>query len=736
MQLMLYLPSILLAIIQLFLGVLLLRVHSKTQQKGQTAQFVLITFSLTAWTVVNTLLLVENTDTFGIATLDTLNSLGFFLGALSLVLIYNFSFYFPVYEEKTVLQRWSYYVLLLVTPVTMLQPFTGYHYISDGNLSYVFGNLRYLYVLFVVFVMAVFIVRMYRSLAGRRTRIGQIKTMIIGLTLTFVHGLIFILVLPPLTNDSNIYYAIGYLAPLYFVISTSYGLVKQELFDFKSVALRGAVYLLSVGSLVLAYVIAGFFISSVLLDRSPSIVESVVNGVLVLLLLTFYKPLRSIFDVVTARLFYQDKYDSQQLIDELNESLVTDVDVESLLHKTSQIIQSNFKSSDCAFYIRETSYFPSRFISLKQNKLSFSDQEKIRQVIPSINSKVFSVFKEPVNNEERILSDVLKKNELEVFGKLVSTNEYKVAGVGYFVLGPKKNGSNYTSEDLRIIETISNELVLAVENALRLEEIEQFNVTLQKKIDAATKELKDSNQKLKALDEAKDEFVSMASHQLRTPLTSIKGYISMVLEEDAGEINETQKKMLGQAFFSSQRMVYLISDLLNVSRLKTGKFLIEPKPVNLADIVDSELAQLQEGAGAKNQTLSFTKPKNFPILNLDDMKLRQVIMNFTDNAIYYTPAGGKITIDLKDTGKSVEFTVKDSGIGVPKKEQHKLFAKFYRAENARKARPDGTGLGLFMAKKVIVAQGGAIIFTSKEGKGSTFGFSFPKDKVEVKETED
>jgi signal transduction histidine kinase len=182
-------------------------------------------------------------------------------------------------------------------------------------------------------------------------------------------------------------------------------------------------------------------------------------------------------------------------------------------------------------------------------------------------------------------------------------------------------------------------------------------------------------------------------------------------------------------------MVYLISDLLNVSRLKTGKFVIESKPVYLPNIVDSEIEQLIEGASTKNLTLSFTKPKEFPTMLLDEMKLRQVIMNFTDNAIYYTPSGGKINITLKDSPKSVEFTVKDSGIGVPKEQQHKLFVKFFRADNARKARPDGTGLGLFMAKKVIIAQGGSMIFESVEGKGSTFGFSFPKEKLEIKQPE-
>jgi signal transduction histidine kinase len=143
-------------------------------------------------------------------------------------------------------------------------------------------------------------------------------------------------------------------------------------------------------------------------------------------------------------------------------------------------------------------------------------------------------------------------------------------------------------------------------------------------------------------------------------------------------------------------------------------------------VVEGELAQLTETAKGRNLELVYNKPKDFPTLMLDDTKIRQVIMNFVDNAIYYTPAGGHIKVELEDKGQSIEFRVVDDGIGVPKAEQHHLFNKLYRAGNAKKARPDGTGLGLFMAKKVVIAQGGSIIFHSEEGKGSTFGFSFAK----------
>lgn len=292
--------------------------------------------------------------------------------------------------------------------------------------------------------------------------------------------------------------------------------------------------------------------------------------------------------------------------------------------------------------------------------------------------------------------------------------------VGLLVVGFVQDHQEIQDKDRVLLDRLSEAVGIAIDNKLLYEENQQVLRQLQK-----------TNEKLKTLDQTKDEFISMASHQLRTPLTSVKGYLSMVLEGDAGETTEMQHKLLDQAFISSQRMVYLIADLLNVSRLRTGKFVIEQIPTNLADVVDGEVKQLQNTAKSRGLELTYTKPSDFPTLMLDETKIRQVVMNFMDNAIYYTPQGGHIQVALKETEKTVEYTVTDDGIGVPKQEHHHLFTKFYRAGNAKKARPDGTGLGLFMSKKVIIAQGGAIIFHSKENEGSTFGFTFEKSKLET-----
>lgn len=292
--------------------------------------------------------------------------------------------------------------------------------------------------------------------------------------------------------------------------------------------------------------------------------------------------------------------------------------------------------------------------------------------------------------------------------------------VGLIAIGFSSPMTELYGTDKLLLDRLSEAVGVAVDNKLLFEENQLI-----------VHELQQSNDKLKALDETKDEFISMASHQLRTPLTAVKGYLSMVIEGDAGKVDDKQKPMLNQAFNSAQRMVYLIADLLNVSRLKTGKFVIESQPSQLADVVEAELAQLTETAKARNLKLIYNKPANFPLLNLDETKIRQVIMNFVDNAIYYTPAGGAVTVELKDLGETIQLTVTDTGIGVPKADQPHLFSKFYRAGNAQKARPDGTGLGLFMARKVVTAQGGTIVFKSDEGKGSTFGFTFPKQKLQT-----
>jgi signal transduction histidine kinase len=292
--------------------------------------------------------------------------------------------------------------------------------------------------------------------------------------------------------------------------------------------------------------------------------------------------------------------------------------------------------------------------------------------------------------------------------------------VGLMVVGlaSEEATTAVTANDQDLINRLAGAVGIALDNKILLDENTRV-----------LEQLKKTNDKLKALDETKDEFISMASHQLRTPLTSIKGYVSMVLEGDAGKVTTHQQKLLTEAFKSSERMVGLIGDFLNVSRLQTGKFVIEKSPFDLKAMVKQEVSELDPLASTHDIKLKLKiTGKGFQMF-ADESKIRQVIMNFIDNAIYYSYPNSTIVVHLDKAEKSVSLRVVDTGIGVPKAEQEHLFNKFFRAPNARKQRPDGTGVGLFLAKRVIMEHDGKIIFSSKEGKGSTFGFSLPIEPI-------
>jgi signal transduction histidine kinase len=438
-----------------------------------------------------------------------------------------------------------------------------------------------------------------------------------------------------------------------------------------------------------------------------------------------FHPVRRFFERETNKLFYRDAYEPSVFIDELNRTLVANIELEPMLKAAANVIQSNLKTEFVVFGVLDARE-RQRVIGTVNRQYSREDIAAVRGMTPNLKNRVVVTDAQYYASRQDKLTSILNRNNIAVLARLVPDGRLDEQAVGYLLLGNKKSGNPFTGGDVKIIEIVVNEMVISIQNALRFQEIEKFNETLQQKIDDATRKLRRANDKLRKLNETKDDFISMASHQLRTPLTSVKGYVSMVLDGDAGKITRLQRRLLNQSFVSSQRMVYLISDLLNVSRLKTGKFLIEPGRCNLAKVVQEEVDQLVETAKSRHLDLVYNRPEHFPVLMLDETKLRQVLMNFLDNAVYYTPAGGHIEVHLVDKPQSIEFTVVDDGIGVPRHEQHHLFTKFFRALNAKRARPDGTGLGLFMAKKVIIAQGGAVIFKSQEGKGSTFGFTFAK----------
>jgi signal transduction histidine kinase len=606
--------------------------------------------------------------------------------------------------------------------------------VDGGKLSVVSGALFYPYVIVLCgyFVSALTILGKGFLRATGSARRG-LDLIVAGFVIAFTTNVLSNLIIPNIVSDRTVVKEmniIGYVGMVVLVGCIYVAITKKKLFDIKFYVVRATAYFVTVLLIGVVYIAPAVYIMAVGIMGLPfDLTKFIVVVSFATAVAIYFDNLRAWLDNTTSKIFFRDKYDSAVVLGELNKILVSTVDLDKLLHTSSSLIAATLKAEFCVFALNETSIAGQRFIGTETKKVSVRDMHQARNVrfAPETNLVVTDYLEQ----EQSELKTVLTKNGIAVLIRLSSNSVDSEEGLGYILLGYKKSGNGYSAKDAQALEAMADALTIAIQNALRFEEIQNFNVTLQRRVDEATRKLVRTNAKLEALDESKDDFISMASHQLRTPLTAVKGYLSMVLEGDAGKVTPVQKQMLNEAYLSSQRMVFLIADLLNVSRLKTGKFVIERTPVNLSKLISEEMAQLRETAAAKSLKLSYDKPKEFPMLMLDETKSRQVIMNYIDNAIHYTPAGGHIRVELHDKSNSVELLVIDDGIGVPKSEQHHLFTKFYRAINARRRRPDGTGLGLFMAKKVIVAQGGAVIFESRENQGSTFGFTLPKDKLLV-----
>jgi len=225
------------------------------------------------------------------------------------------------------------------------------------------------------------------------------------------------------------------------------------------------------------------------------------------------------------------------------------------------------------------------------------------------------------------------------------------------------------------------------------------------------------------IDEMKSEFISTTSHQLRTPLSSMKWFLEMMINGDTGALNDKQKEVVTDIYNSNERIIALVNDLLDVSRIESGKMRPEPTPTNLVEFITSMLVDLKAQFAKRSQEFVFEHPEALPRIPVDPKLIWQILQNLLSNASKYTPEKGKITLALSLEPENILVKVADNGLGIPEFQKHRLFEKFFRADNVNKS--DGTGLGLYISRKIVEASGGKLWFESTEGKGSTFYFTIP-----------
>lgn len=254
-------------------------------------------------------------------------------------------------------------------------------------------------------------------------------------------------------------------------------------------------------------------------------------------------------------------------------------------------------------------------------------------------------------------------------------------------------------------------------------------VEQREKIERLAKDLESANEKLRELDQMKSEFLSLATHQIRAPLAAIKGYSSMLLEGDFGILPQKAKDSVGTIMKSCQNLINIVEDFLNISRIEQGRMVYEKSVFNPVDLVKEAINEFKPSIEKAGLSFKTDMPEGlFTKINADRGKIRQVINNIIDNAIKYTPKGSISISATKENGK-IRIKIEDTGVGINPSEMGKLFVKFSRAKDANKTDVTGTGLGLYIAKKMVEAQGGSIkVFSEGIGRGSAFTVELPEHK--------
>lgn len=695
--------------------------------------FFILTIFLVLWALSSYL---ENESTFSEFTRGFFLKIDFFLGLFVGLSWISFSRIFLEIDNLKLLKNKFLYLLplLIFAPLVFTDLIIKDIKITPNGINFDFGGLFIPYALIILgylFGGLLMLLKKYRSFTGLKK--VQTLYVVLGLSISATINLLLNLLLQNYVSIEVL--RLGIYGYIFIVGFTSYAILKYRLMDVRVIIRRSAVFTVLVLIITALYAVLSYLLS-VSFTQLFGIQSVLLNGVIMAVLVALgFEPLKRWLSEITDSFLFKAEYKPQEVLGEFSEHLTTTLDLYSIRDFILSGLQKIFKNKFTSLFLLDEE---------KGAYVKLGDAGKVVAQLDTIDKKLFSkisnhlaeigkerdiivreeikkIYEYDGESTMKLLVDQMDKYEVNLIVPLYLRDKL----VGILFLGDKKSGDVYSQEDIRVLEIIAGQSAVAIQNAQLFEEQKHFAEHLKKEVEAATKELRSANIQLKKLDEAKSEFISIASHQLRTPLTAIKGYLSMVMQGDYGKMPIKFKAPVDRVMQSTERIIHLIEDLLNISRIESGRMDFEYAPTDLNALAEDVFSELMVQAKKKNLQFEYIAPtKSIPKLSLDQNKIREVIMNLTDNAIKYTPKGF-VKMKLERLDDSVRFSVSDSGRGLEVDEIPLLFQKFSRARGVQLVHTEGTGLGLYIAKNIIEKHNGKIWVESEgKDKGSTFFIQF------------
>jgi signal transduction histidine kinase len=668
--------------------------------------------------------------------------------ALAPFLALSFLF-FCISFSQFLLKKHIKFILLIIAGLLSLFSFSDYliKNITILGETIIFNTgilfpFYYIFLIFIVFFGCYKLIICYRKSSGLKK--VQSLYILFGLSLTSFFVLTLNLILPQIIFIPLSIGRIGIHSLIIFIFVSFYAIFKYRLMDISLIIGRGIIYIFSFSSVIGINFYLFFLNNKLAYPISLNILGPLIIALSILLFQLFF----NLYEKISSRYFYYTFYSYQKVLNDLGEKITKILDLNTLTSLIVDTLIETMKLDRAVILMREQDghYAILKNIGFKQeNDISLVTDNFLTKYLqkrkkPLVYEEVSLIQKDSVLKEEKRRLEKLKDNmnKIEADICLPLFRENKIIGI--IVLGKKVSGDAYSKEDIDLLVALSNQASIALENARLYERIEDLSENLQEKVDQQTKELKQAynkierayevekkaHQELKSLSEAKNQFILATQHHLRTPLTIMKGYSSMLIEGDYGKLNKKAKEKLVFFSESTQKLINLVNEFLDISQFQVGKKILKMEKVDVQKLVKDVIKEFKIEAEKKGLYLEFKKLNRIPMIKADYAKLREAIYNIVNNGIKYTEKGG-ITIFLEMKNKRLKIMIQDTGIGIGKKEINSLFEKtFERSKGAQKLYTLGRGIGLYISSSIIKAHNGKIwAESSGENSGSIFHIELP-----------